>query len=89
MTSFLTGLSAFPITPSDAGGIVDTAALRRLLAPLVTAKVAFVPGKAFFADGSGANTLRVSFSCADEAMIKEGISRLGHLIGQEAAAIAA
>jgi len=56
---------------------------------LVTAKVAFVPGKAFFADGSGANTLRVSFSCADEAMIKEGISRLGHLIGQEAAAIAA
>jgi len=39
MTSFLTGLSAFPITPSDAGGIVDTAALRRLLAPLVTAKV--------------------------------------------------
>jgi DNA-binding transcriptional MocR family regulator len=56
---------------------------------LVSAKVAFVPGKAFFADGSGANTLRVSFSCADEAMIKEGISRLGGLIGEEAAAIAA
>ena len=56
---------------------------------LVTAKVAFVPGKAFFADGSGANTLRVSFSCADEAMIEEGISRLGRLIGEEAAAIAA
>lgn len=52
---------------------------------LVSAKVAFVPGKAFFADGSGANTLRVSFSCADEAMIEEGISRLGRLIGEEAA----
>jgi 4-hydroxy-tetrahydrodipicolinate synthase len=39
MTSFLKGLSAFPITPSDAGGIVETAALKRLLAPLVVAKV--------------------------------------------------
>ncbi|WP_455271168.1 aminotransferase-like domain-containing protein [Rhizobium herbae] len=56
---------------------------------LISAKVAFVPGKAFFADGSGANTLRVSFSCADEAMIEEGISRLGRLIGEEASAVAA
>jgi DNA-binding transcriptional MocR family regulator len=52
---------------------------------LVSAKVAFVPGKAFFADGSGANTCRVSFSCANEAMIEEGISRLGKLIGEESA----
>ncbi|TCQ10026.1 hypothetical protein C8J34_102429 [Rhizobium sp. PP-F2F-G36] len=50
---------------------------------LVTAKVAFVPGKAFFADGSGANTLRVSFSCANETMIEEGISRLANLIRGE------
>ncbi|WP_275783354.1 PLP-dependent aminotransferase family protein [Pararhizobium gei] len=55
---------------------------------LVSAKVAFVPGKAFFADGSGANTLRLSFSCADEAMIEEGMSRLGGLIGEEARAAA-
>lgn len=33
------GLSAFPITPSNANGLVDTDALRRLLAPLITAKV--------------------------------------------------
>lgn len=46
-----------------------------------TEKVAFVPGQAFFADRSGANTLRLSFSCANEAMIDEGIKRLGRLIG--------
>ncbi|PDT05501.1 GntR family transcriptional regulator [Rhizobium chutanense] len=50
---------------------------------LETAKVAFVPGKAFFADGSGANTFRVSFSCANEQMIEDGISRLGKLIAAE------
>jgi DNA-binding transcriptional MocR family regulator len=47
---------------------------------IATEKVAFVPGKAFYADGSNANTLRMSFSCADEAMIDEGIKRLGRLI---------
>ncbi|MCM2472083.1 PLP-dependent aminotransferase family protein [Rhizobium sp. CG5] len=46
-----------------------------------TEKVAFVPGQAFFADRSGANTLRLSFSCANEDMIEEGIKRLGRLIG--------
>ena len=45
-----------------------------------TEKVAFVPGQAFFADRSGSNTLRLSFSCANEAMIEEGIQRLGRLI---------
>lgn len=53
---------------------------------LETAKVAFVPGQAFFADGSGANTLRVSFSCANDEMIEEGIKRLGSLIASEIAA---
>ena len=47
---------------------------------LKTERVAFVPGKAFFADGSGANTLRLSFSCASEAMIEEGIMRLGRVV---------
>lgn len=45
-----------------------------------TEKVAFVPGQAFFADRSGANTLRLSFSCANEVMIEDGIQRLGRLI---------
>lgn len=45
------------------------------------ARVAFVPGGAFFADGGGANSLRLSFSLASEGKIDEGIARLGRLIG--------
>ena len=47
-----------------------------------TVKVAFVPGGAFHPDGSGANTLRLSFSCASPARIEEGISRLGAMIAE-------
>ncbi|BCH30306.1 aminotransferase [Mesorhizobium sp. L-8-10] len=53
-----------------------------------TEKVAFVPGKAFHADGSGANTIRLSFSLADEHAAAEGIARLGRLISRMAAEIA-
>lgn len=42
--------------------------------------VAFVPGKAFYADGSGENTLRLNFSNSDEEKIEEGIKRLGKAI---------
>lgn len=42
--------------------------------------VAFVPGKAFFADGSGDNTLRLNFSNSNEEKIEEGIKRLGKAI---------
>jgi DNA-binding transcriptional MocR family regulator len=59
----------------------------RLLArSLETVKVAFVPGQAFHADGSGANTMRLSFSCASDEMIETGIERLGGLIAAEAVA---
>jgi len=57
---------------------MDGAAL--LAASIESEKVAFVPGKAFFADGTGANTLRLSYSCANDEMIDEGIMRLGRLI---------
>ena len=57
---------------------MDGAAL--LARSLDTVRVAFVPGRAFFADGSGANTLRLSFSCASEEMIEEGMARLGQLL---------
>ncbi len=51
-----------------------------LAAAIETEKVAFVPGKAFHADGSGTNTLRLAYSCANDEMIEEGIKRLGNLI---------
>lgn len=47
---------------------------------LETQRVAFVPGRAFFADGSGGNTLRLSFSRTDAATIDAGIARLGTLL---------
>lgn len=49
---------------------------------LKSERVAFVPGSAFYADGSGTNTLRLSFSRADAPTIHEGIKRLGALIAK-------
>ncbi len=46
-------------------------------------RVAFVPGSAFYADGSGANTIRLNFSNADEDTIKDGIARLGKVVRQQ------
>ncbi len=39
--------------------------------------VAFVPGQAFYADGSGENTMRLNFTNSDDKSIEEGIKRLG------------
>lgn len=44
--------------------------------------IAFVPGQAFFADGTGQNTLRLSFSVLSEAQIRDGVTRLGVLLRQ-------
>ncbi|WP_176085793.1 PLP-dependent aminotransferase family protein [Martelella sp. HB161492] len=65
---------------------MDAAALLQL--SLKTAKVAFVPGQAFYADGTGANHMRLSFSCAEPAMIDEGIGRLGSLLSNQLSAAA-
>lgn len=54
-----------------------------LVKSLKTARVAFVPGHAFFADGSGRNTLRLSFTLADAPTIETGIARLGKLFKTE------
>ncbi|MDF1726526.1 MAG: PLP-dependent aminotransferase family protein [Sulfitobacter sp.] len=48
---------------------------------LAVERVAFVPGQAFFADRSNANSLRLSFSLSDETEIAEGIERLARAIG--------
>ena len=62
---------------------IDAAAL--LKRAIAEARVAFVPGRAFHADGTGANTLRLSFSRADETTIGEGIRRLAALLTATAA----
>ena len=47
-------------------------------------RVAFVPGKAFFATEQQANTIRLNFSSPNEAQIAEGIGRLGRLVARMA-----
>ncbi|MEM6303766.1 MAG: PLP-dependent aminotransferase family protein [Pseudomonadota bacterium] len=47
---------------------------------IASQKVAFVPGGAFHADGSGTNTLRLSFSLAQENEIGDGMKRLAAAI---------
>ena len=42
--------------------------------------VVFVPGRAFYVDGGGDNTLRLNFSNSDEEKIEEGIKRLAKVI---------
>jgi DNA-binding transcriptional MocR family regulator len=54
-----------------------------LLQQALRQDVAFVPGAAFHADGSGHNTMRLSFSLCDEAQIEVGIFKLCQLIGQQ------
>lgn len=44
------------------------------------ANVAFVPGAAFFFDGRGKNTIRLSYSLPTEEKIADGISRLAALV---------
>ena len=46
-------------------------------------KVAYVPGRSFFVDGSGWNTMRLNFTFVNEEKIEEGIRRLAELIKEE------
>lgn len=47
------------------------------------AKIIFVPGASFHADGTGRNTLRLSYSMTSEAEIEDGIARLAGVITEE------
>lgn len=59
----------------------------KLLERAVEEKTAFVPGEPFYADGSGKNTLRLSFSSATRDQLEDGLRRLGKavhiLLGRE------
>ena len=54
-----------------------------LLPRAVTARVAFVPGTAFFADGTGSSHLRLSYCYPEPDRIREGVRRLGSVLEQE------
>ena len=47
-------------------------------------RVAFIPGQPFFVDGSGSNTLRLSFSNVSDDNIELGIEKISGLIAQAA-----
>ncbi|MDP1809669.1 MAG: PLP-dependent aminotransferase family protein [Actinomycetota bacterium] len=51
-----------------------------MLAEAIGQKVAYVPGRAFFADGSGANFMRLAFCYPSEEDIHEGIKRLAGVV---------
>jgi 2-aminoadipate transaminase len=53
---------------------------RAILRDAVQARVAFVPGEAFFVDGSCANTLRLNFSHPRPERIEEGLGRLATVL---------
>jgi len=53
---------------------------RALLPRALERGVAYTPGAAFWVDGSGERTLRLSFSSLQAGKIEEGVRRLGELI---------
>ena len=54
-----------------------------LLPRAVTARVAFVPGTAFYADGSGRQSLRLSYCYPEPDRIREGVRRLATVLEEE------
>jgi DNA-binding transcriptional MocR family regulator len=55
-------------------------AVELLLRAVLEARVAFLPGAVCYADGSGHNTFRLSFSLTDVDRMDKGIQRLGELL---------
>ena len=58
---------------------------KAMLPRAVSARVAYVPGTGFFADGSGAGFARLSYSLPDPGQITEGVGRLADVIESELA----
>jgi DNA-binding transcriptional MocR family regulator len=59
---------------------IDTSAL---LAKAIGRRVAYVPGRGFYDDGSGGDRIRLCFSYPPKDRIREGISRLAELLHDE------
>jgi DNA-binding transcriptional MocR family regulator len=56
---------------------------KAMLPRAVTARVAFVPGTAFFADGLGAQSMRLSYCYPSPERIREGVRRLVGVVEEE------
>jgi 2-aminoadipate transaminase len=54
-----------------------------MLPRAITSRVAYVPGTAFYADGSGRESLRLSYCYPPPERIGEGVRRLGSVISAE------
>ena len=54
-----------------------------LLAKALGDDVAFVPGQAAYVDGRGRNSMRLNFSGVGDAAIREGVRRIGKVIGEQ------
>ena len=61
---------------------IDTKAM---MPRAIVAKVAYVPGTAFYADGFGSWSMRLSYCHPTPERIREGIKALGHLVEDEIA----
>ncbi len=56
---------------------------KAMLPRAVTARVAYVPGTAFFADGFGSSSMRLSFCYPTPERIREGVRRLAGVLEAE------
>jgi 2-aminoadipate transaminase len=56
---------------------------KAMLPRAVTARVAYVPGTAFFADGFGSQSMRLSYCYPSPDRIREGVRRLVGVIEEE------
>ena len=56
---------------------------KAMLPRAVNARVAYVPGTAFYADGTGAEAMRLSYCYPEPERIREGVRRLAGVIEEE------
>jgi 2-aminoadipate transaminase len=61
-------------------GYIDTT---DLLAKALRENVAFVPGRAAYADGRGGSSMRLNFSASGEDELREGIRRIGRVVSEQ------
>lgn len=64
-------------------GLPEGLDAREVLARAIRARVAYVPGQAFYADGSGGDRVRLSFCFSTGPQIQEGIRRLAEVLRAE------